>query len=78
MRQIRTKHGLNLVKRNRLGAIFEVVSEQQLIVKHIDGIDEGLYNLLLVVRVIHIPILEAANPAYHLFRGVLRLLHLCL
>ena len=50
-------------QRNGFCAVFEVVGENQLVVIDVDGIDEGVDDLPLVLDVIHIAELEAIDPA---------------
>ena len=54
----------------------EVVGEGQLIIKNIDGIDENVDDLALIVGIIDVAIFETRNPIHDLGLGVARALYL--
>ena len=56
----------------------EVIGEGQLIIENVDGIDECVDDLALVVGIVDVAILETGNPVHDLGLGVARALNLSL
>ena len=56
----------------------EVVSEGQLVIKNVDGVDEYVDDLPLVFGIVDVAILETGNPIHDLLLGVARALDLSL
>ena len=50
----------------------EVIGEGQFIIENIDGVDEYVDDLALVVGIVDVAILEAGNPVDNLGLGIAR------
>ena len=74
--QIRTIDGLDILECDYFRAAFEVVGDDEPVVKQVQGVDEGIYDTFLVLTAVYVAVFELPDPAHNLLFGVLGLLKL--
>lgn len=69
--QIRTVGGLDILECDCFRAAFEVVGDDEPVIKQVQGVDEGIYDTFLVFPAVYVAVFELPDSAHNLFFGVL-------